>query len=77
MQVHECESVHMCRRACAHSSASKVQFLQVPLFYQSKIGLLFKSHKSEQEKITDPKNTLLYFVSTESHHIKITPHQCS
>lgn len=37
------ESVYMRRLACAHSTSTKVQFLQVSVLYHCKIGLLSKS----------------------------------
>lgn len=70
------EHVYTLRLACEHSTSSKVQFLQVSLFHHSKIGLLSQSHiKVSREK--NCKITLLYFVLSESHLMKITPRQSS
>lgn len=50
MQVHMCESVHMCRLAHAHSLLSRVQFLQVSLFHYYEIGLLSQSDIKVSQK---------------------------
>lgn len=75
MKVHVRETVDVQTAMCAQYF---LQFLQVSLFHHSKIGLLSQRHIVRWEKkITDPQNALQYFVSSESHLIKITSHPFS